>query len=64
MTYRPILALEEYKLKVVNNICEMHGYGARSLEVVADVSNMYKLQKSAITLLLGNIITSEAKILV
>ena len=31
LTYRPILGLPEYKLKVVN-ICEMHGTGG--LEVV------------------------------
>ena len=31
LTYRPILALPEYKLKVVN-ICEIHGTGG--LEVV------------------------------
>ena len=32
LTYRPILGLPEYKLKVVN-ICEMHGTGGREVVV-------------------------------
>ena len=30
LTYRPILGLPEYKLKIVN-ICEMHGTGGREV---------------------------------
>ena len=33
LTYRPILGLPEYKLKVVN-ICEMHGTGGREVVVL------------------------------
>ena len=69
LTDRPTLGLPEYKLKVVN-ICKMHE--TEGLEVVVlctfcSISTICrnckkKLRKSAITLSLDNVMTSEAQI--
>ena len=61
LTYRPILDLPEYKLKVVKvvNICEMHGTVGREVVVFDQfqrkVEIVRKLMKSAITLSFFNI---------
>ena len=68
LTDRPILGLPEYKLKVAN-ICKMHGTGGLEVVVLCafwSISTIClnckkKWWKSAITLSLGNVMTSKAQ---
>ena len=69
LTDRPTLGLPEYKLKVVN-ICKMHGTGGLEVLVLCafwSISTICrnckkKWWKSAITLSLGNVMTSKAQV--
>ena len=69
LTDRPTLGVPEHKLKVVN-ICKMHGTGGLEVVVLCTFwlismkswNCKKKWWKSAITLSLGNVMTSEAQV--
>ena len=69
LTYRPVPALLEYKLRVVNS-CEMHWTGVIKVLVLCSFwaiseicrNSEKKWWKTAITFLLGNIVTSETQV--